>query len=260
MSLVTKAGNFLFGSSIKPNTGDKHTDNVSHRVYEEGVALLAQNDYKEALNKFRKASSLGHISAKYNLALMAFNGIGDYPDYKLSKELLIEAKKGGHQRCDMYLDFMNEVDQVMNSKDPKTPDYQTLYTKYTKNVALAFSQTVTDPIRSAGFFIYLVSRELIKMIGNDELLAKEFIKDELTAMHLGNEVSIQYVKDLGVYDPNIEVDWDSQFENRVHMYMSYNIYPAMIKFSNGEVSLEDLVYSRCCVVNEVIQAFPRVVI
>ncbi|MDE3997037.1 hypothetical protein NUQ47_02345 [Glaesserella parasuis] len=116
MTFITQLGKVLLGSHIKPNTGDQHTDKVSHQVYEQGVILLSQGNYQEALNHFKKAASFGHISAKYNLALMLFNGLGDYPDFELARKLFQEAKNAGHTRCDEFLSFMQAVDEIFSEE------------------------------------------------------------------------------------------------------------------------------------------------
>lgn len=60
------------------------------------VALTG--NYKEGLNHLKKSAS----SAKYNLALMLFNGLGDYPDFELARKLFQEAKIAGHTHCDNF--------------------------------------------------------------------------------------------------------------------------------------------------------------
>ncbi|MDE3954155.1 hypothetical protein NUS47_03185 [Glaesserella parasuis] len=252
MTFITQLGKVLLGSHIKPNTGDQHTDKVSHQVYEQGVILLSQGNYKEALNHFKKAASFGHISAKYNLALMLFNGLGDYPDFELARKLFQEAKNSGHTRCDNFLVFMNEVDEIMASGNPNLPPQREIFAK---NTELAFTKVILDSEKQAGGLIYLVSRHIFSIIGNNMELAKDFISNELGAMHLGNEVSIQYLKDIGKFDKNI--DWES-FENNfneVTQYLDHTIWPSIIRASGHQLEFDDLVYARCCILNEIVNKY-----
>lgn len=256
MSLINRVGSFLLGSSIKGDTGDKHTDTTAHQLYEQGVMLLAiQENYKEALKYFKKASSLGHISAKYNQALMLFNGLGDYPDFDTAKKLFIEARNAGHTRCDEYIHFMNDIDETMLNGDPNTSSFRDLFAK---NMKQAFIKIMMDSKKQVGEVVYLVSRDVIRRIGSDKVLAKEFITNELGAMHLGNDVSIQYLQDIGEY--NEEIGWGN-FENNfnsITTFLDHTVWPAIIRSSSNTLNFEDLVYARCCIVNEVIKYFSDV--
>ncbi|MDE4001573.1 hypothetical protein NUS61_02670, partial [Glaesserella parasuis] len=191
MSFITQLGKVLLGSHIKPNTGDQHTDKVSHQVYEQGVILLSQGNYQEALNHFKKAASFGHISAKYNLALMLFNGLGDYPDFELARKLFQEAKNAGHTRCDEFLSFMQEVDEIMAMNNPHQSTKRDIFIENTKQAYLNIS---LYPETQAGRFIYLISRDILRQLRNNHQLVKDFISNELAAMHFGNDISIQYLK------------------------------------------------------------------
>lgn len=173
MSFITQLGKVLLGSHIKPDTGDQHTDKVSHQVYEQGVILLSQGSYEEALNHFKKAASFGHISAKYNLALMLFNGLGDYPDFELSRKLFQEAKNAGHTRCDEFLNFMQAVDEIF-SEDVMFM-FLVFNPSFIKNAEIAIVKFGTRPDMQAGNIIYLVSRYFISKLKNNMNLVKIFL-------------------------------------------------------------------------------------
>lgn len=202
MSLIKQVGKMLFGSSIKPNTGDQYTDKVSHQVYEQGVLLLSEENYEEALNHFKKAASFGHISAKYNLALMLFNGMGDYPDFELARKLFQETKNGGHTRCDEFLNFMQEVDDIF-SEDVM---FMTLAFNPTfiKNADLAVAKFGIRPEIQAGNIIYLISRYFISKLKNNPNAVKIFLayqKDFLDE----DEFNLDNLEENGLYEPNLDV-------------------------------------------------------
>ncbi|MFQ6877014.1 MAG: tetratricopeptide repeat protein [Haemophilus parainfluenzae] len=202
MSLIKQVGRILFSSSIKPNTGDQYTDKVSHKVYEQGVMFLSQENYEEALNLFKKAASFGHISAKYNLALMLFNGMGDYPDFALARKLFQDAKSGGHARCDEFLNFMQEVDEIF-SEDVM---FMTLAFNPTfiKNAELALATFGIRPEIQAGKIIYLISRYFISKLKNNPNSVKIFLayhKDFLDE----DEFDLEDLKENGLYQSNLDV-------------------------------------------------------
>ncbi|MCT8573609.1 SEL1-like repeat protein [Glaesserella parasuis] len=202
MSFITQLGKVLFGSNIKPNTGDQHTDKVSHQVYEQGVILLSQGNYEEALNHFKKAASFGHISAKYNLALMLFNGLGDYPDFELARKFFQEAKNAGHTRCDEFLSFMQEVDEIFSEYVMFM--FLAFNPSFIKNGEIAIAKFGARPEMQAGNIIYLVSRYFISRLKNNINLVKIFLAyyeeflDE-------DEFDLDDLEECGLYQPNLDV-------------------------------------------------------
>lgn len=208
MPFITQVGKALFGSNIKPNTENQHTDKVSHQVYEQGVILLSQGSYEEALNYFKKAASFGYISAKYNLALMLFNGLGDYPDFELSRKLFQEAKNTGHTRCDEFLSFMQEVDEIFFEE-------------------LLFEELVYHPIfiingeyaiKKLGANLELQSGEIIYFISR-YFLSRLKIKDVYIKIFLGynrefldkNVLDLDSLIEKGFFDPNLNMSWVMEF-------------------------------------------------
>lgn len=246
MSFIRRVGKFFLGESIGVNSGNKQKDNFVKEIYEQGVELLVQEKYGEALKYFNKAAKFGHTSAKYNQALMLFNGLGDYPNFELARQLFQEAKSAGHTRCDEFLIFMQEVDEVMLFKEAASISPQEIYVLQ-KNNQKAFERIIQDPEKQAGRLIYLISSFLQGIISGNHFLAEGFIKNELNAMQYGNDISIKYLKDL-----NLNSDlFESNF-NEVSQVLD-NLWFDLIKASGGTLSLDNLVYTRCCIVNEIIK-------
>lgn len=238
MSFIKKIGNVLLGTSIFSNTGDQFTDDQADIIYAIGVKFLTQGKYEKALNNFCEASSLGHVSAKYNQALMRFNGLGDYPDFDLSKKLFTEAKLGGHTRCDDFLDFMDIIDNVMIAGNPNVSPQREIFSEQMQH---AFMKIIVDVEKQAGETIYLVSKDILRKIANNHKLAKEFISNEIGAMHLGNETSIQYLKKIGKYNPKINChNFENNF-NEITTFLDYSVWPAILKSSLNTLSLDKLV-------------------
>lgn len=65
-------------------------------MYETGVRLLQEDNYKEAFSMFSLCAESGHTSAKFNLALMYRNGLACDYDFTKSLNLMKEAADNGH--------------------------------------------------------------------------------------------------------------------------------------------------------------------
>ncbi|MEE3690792.1 hypothetical protein V2H90_08250 [Glaesserella parasuis] len=208
MSFITQLGKVLFGSNIKPNTGDQHTDKVSHQVYEQGVMLLSQGNYQEALNHFKKAASFGHISAKYNLALMLFNGLGDYPDFELACKLFQEAKNAGHTRCDEFLSFMQAVDEIFSEE--LLFEELVCHPIFIINGEFAIKKLGANLELQSGEIIYFISRYFLSRLKINDVYIKiflgynrEFLDEDV--FDLGNLIEEEF------YDPNLNMSWVMEF-------------------------------------------------
>lgn len=202
MSYIRKVSKFLFGSHIKPDTGDIYTDQISHQVYEQGVMELSQGNYTGALSHFKKAASFGHISAKYNLALMTFNGLGDYPDFELARKLFQEAKNAGHTRCDEFLTFMQEVDDIFSENEM----FMSLAfnQSFIKNTEFAIAKFGTRPEMQAGEIIYLISRYFISKLKDNPESIKVFLA--YYEEFLNEDVfNLEELERNGFYQPNLDI-------------------------------------------------------
>lgn len=255
MSLIQKLGGLIFNHSFVKGvqTEDKATIKVASEVYQEGVIALSNNQYEKALNLFKKASSFGHVSAKYNAGLMLYNGLGDYNDFELAKKYFQEAKELGHDKCDGYLNFLNLADKCMNIAIPDTHcDTETMGTL----CHLAFKKMSISPDKQNGEFVYMAHHYLLRVINGRGFLAKEFIENEISTMFIDNdEICTKFLEDKGIYENDFsETDYLSN-SSLVTDYLNEILFNRLISFSKYKLSHADLTYSRCCIVNEIMKKY-----
>lgn len=78
-------------------------------AYEAGVKSLQDDNYRHAFDMFTLCSENGHISSKYNLALMYRNALGCDYDFDKCIHLLQEATEQGHGLAKKNLDIMIDI-------------------------------------------------------------------------------------------------------------------------------------------------------
>lgn len=258
MSLIQKLGGLIFNHSVVKgvqNTEDETTINVVNEAYEQAVIALSKNQYEKALSLFKKASSFGHISAKYNAGLMLYNGLGDYNDFELAKKYFKEAKELGHDKCDGYLNFLNLADEKMDiSISDANCDTQSMAALCN----LAFKKMSISPDKQNGEFVYMAHHYLLRVINGNEYVANEFIKNEIGTMFIdSNEETTKLLKYKGLYEDGFsEIDYLNN-DSFVTDYLNGILFNRLISFSNHKLKHSDLAYSRCCIVNEIMKKFPN---
>ena len=65
-------------------------------MYDSGMGV--SQDYKKALNWYRKAADQGHTKSQYNLGALYDNGISVSQDYKEAVDWYLKAAKQGHAK------------------------------------------------------------------------------------------------------------------------------------------------------------------
>ncbi|KDB49180.1 sel1 repeat family protein [Glaesserella parasuis] len=257
MSFIQKLGGLVFNHSVVKgiDNADQTTNKVVNDVYENGVIALANNRYEEALNLFKKASALGHVSAKYNAGLMLYNGLGDYNDFELAKKYFQEAKVLGHDKCDGYINFLNLADKCMDiSISDEDCDTETMGAL----CSLAFKKMSISPDKQNGEFVYMAHHYLLRVINGREYLANAFIENEIGTMFINpNDHFTHFLKYKGIYNKGFsEVDYLNN-DSLVSNYLDGILFDRVISFSNYKLDYSDLSYSRCCIVNEIMKKFPN---
>lgn len=163
------------GYSVSSNC-IKSNNESANKIYEQGIELLKNFDFKMAFNSFKIASKYGHTSATYNLALMNKNGIGCDYSYDESLRLFKKAQAEGHQGASNHISGLEKA----------------------KNLSSELSN-LTQIINEAsylhdGTILYFFYFFLLSNLNESDIIS--WIRYELDCASIGNELAQQYVNEI----------------------------------------------------------------
>ena len=85
--------------------------------FQKGMSAYETGDYATALREFKVLAELGHVDARFNLALMYKDGQGVVQDYKAAVKWYREAAEEGNVFAQYNLGFMYKDGQGITQDD-----------------------------------------------------------------------------------------------------------------------------------------------
>lgn len=220
---------------------------ISKEHYYQGLKFLAEDDIKNAIMYFEKASD-EIPSAAFNIALIYFNGAGTIlPNFNLARIYFENADKLGHDRASYFLIILNCDLSSHTSKEE--------YLHLLKAASASFDLDHS----SIGALAYLIACDVMRLIKLNHSL-ESFIDYEVWCIRNFANYQVKHF-----YAQSSLINWEFMFEDKwswsqgdvdtISDYINTDVTPYIMFQCEQPIQLKDFGVMRLAMVNYIYEYY-----